>query len=322
MCLQVGCAVVFNYFALLIGLSSFLVLDYYRVKTRMVDVFCFIPGSICYHIWGDKETAEISNKDGKLKEVDAKEESKFSGIMHRFKRYKSPLTALVVDFYSPFLQNYIVKAFVVTIFSIWLGFCVWGCTTVEDGLDVDDALPSGTVEHSFFSANDRHFAAYSFTVATKKINYTDREVQRNLLRMSDDVSRARYVARDEDTRTYWLYLMIRYFTVVEDFYSKEYCANLGTLSPNETQRVYGDFLFSLMAFHKAINQSWDIQELQAAVGSCNKNLVRSLIVKEGEDGHFIPSDIFYQLVPLWVSIGYNDVSLRCFASLLLYAGYI
>ena len=306
-------AVVFNYLALLIGLSSYLVLDYYRVQAKMVDLICCIPESICCCYSEDKDTATL--QDTKLaKKTKEDEASIFSNLMTHFKQYKSPITALVVDFYSPFLQNYIVKVVIIGISIIWFGFTVWGCTLVEDGLDLDDALPSGTVEHSFASANVRHFAAYSFTIVTKDIDYTDPKIQAALLQMDQEISRVRYVEVNEDLATYWLELVIAYYVSIDDFYKTRYCARLKQiqlLPPNEQQAAfqdvgarYGDFIFVYSYVHAYIDRLNlnNRSRLQDWISNCDQQLPPLFEFDNETSVTYIPSDKFYQTIAVWVSL--------------------
>ena len=303
--LQVGCAVIFNYFALLIGLSSFIVLDYYRVTAKMVDLICFIPGCICCCLVKDSGTAELQNKDTKPKKVETEEGSMFVQLLDRFKQYNSPLTALVVDFYSPFLQNYIVKAVIIVIFSIWFGFTVWGCTTVEDGLDLDDVLPEGTVEHSFASANIEHFAAYSFTVVTKDINYSNREVQRSLLQMGEHVGRARYVTLAGELTSNWLELMTDYYSGLQEFYMTEYCFKFPADPALQVQHriLYTDLVSVITVAHLVTDTSQNSTVLGIRAASCGQvggGPLPSLVEQEGNDTYIAPEN-FYPYVALWVS---------------------
>lgn len=281
----------------------------------MVDLFSCIPGSVCCCLLGDRKTAEMHNKNTKAKVVEAEGESIFSSFMHRFKQYKSPLTALVADFYSPFLQNYIVKVVVIVVFSILFGVCVWGCTKVEDGLNIEDVVPEGTVEHSFASANVRHFAAYPFTIVTKDIDYSDRQVQKALLQMSKEVKSARYVLEAGRLTALWLELMIDFFDGIERFYRNAFC-----MAPRSMQ--FEDFVQVFFGIHKYLNVSIDNTELMRLIGqSCitNNNItLRPLVEKEGNDT-YIPSDRFYQYVPLWVSV-YEGIV--CFLNVLFYRPHL
>ena len=263
----------------------------------MVDLICCIPGSICCCLVKDGETAD----DAKIKEVNTEEESIFFRIVNHFKQYSSPLTALVVDFYSPFLQNYIVKAVIIVIFSIWFGFTVWGCTTVEDGLNIDDILPEGTVEHSFASTTADHFAAYGFTVVTKDINYSDREVQRSLLQMSEEVGRARYVTLGGGLTANWLQLMIDYYRNLQDFYDTDYCPQTpDILSDRMSLALYRDVLSIMGAVHLAANPLQNATILAGLIAGCSPTLP-PLVEKDDTNFTYIESENFYPFVALWVS---------------------
>ena len=280
----------------------------------MVDLICCIPGSVCCCCNQVRDTAEIHKVDTKpSKQTEAEGESNvFSKLMTRFKQYNSPVTALVVDFYSPFLQNYIVKAFVVVICSIWFGFTVWGCTIVEDGLNLDDVLPGGTVEHSFASANVRHFAAYQFNVITKDIDYTDPKVQMALIQMSKEVGQARYVVLAGGLTAYWLELAIQYYAGIQHFYKEGYCAAFNTQLnqnfsiPQAIRRLepsFGDFRNLTILLHSVTGRS-NINNntvLAGLIFSCDPRLP-SLVEQDPEtNATYIPSEQFYQYIALWVS---------------------
>jgi len=282
----------------------------------MVDLACCIySGWLC-----SEKTTEMNKNDTKA-EVEG--ESKFSGFMHRFKQYKSPLTGLVVNFYSPFLQNYIVKIIVIVVFSILFGICVWGCTTVEDGLDIDDVIPEGTVEHSFASASIRHFAAYPFVIVTKDIEYQRREVQKALLQMSNEVRTARYIVQAGGLTSYWLDAMIKFFDRIQTFYDERFCPVViqaaAASSPPNTTIIRGalhqanilDFTKIFVRIQRYFGAPVnDMEGIGLLIENClmNKTLLRPLVEKEGDDIYF-PEDRFYQYIPLWVSV---HESIVCF----------
>ena len=288
----------------------------------MVDLLCCIPGSICCFCNTDRDTAEI-HKDTP-KKMEAEEELTFcSRIMNSFKQYKSPITAIVVDFYSPLLQNYIVKTVVIVIFSIWFGFTVWGCTRVEDGLNIDDVLPSGTVEHSFASANVRHFAAYSFTVNSRDINYTDPEIQRRLIQLSEEISTARFVVLAGGLTSYWLNLTINYYAGIESFYQGGYCRQLLQAPPDlqpqvaiQLRPVFEDFLQLFTLVHMIADRT-DVTDLDLnnLITSCSDTLPPLLERVPNQTVFYIPPDRFYRYVALWVSdihLKYHLCLMYCF----------
>ena len=275
----------------MIGLSSFLVIDYYRAKANFMDVLCIpLPGK--------------NDKPSKKEEAEAEaaeESSAFARLLSRFRQYSSPITTLVVDYYSPLLQNYVVKLVVVIIFTIWLGICAWGCTLVEDGLNVEDVIPEGTVEHDFASANARHFAVYSFQVATKDIDYADIEVQKNLLEMSERVSKARNVALAGGITAFWLRDMIQFYNNTQTFYKNYYCDQLHANLSNvlQLQALYLDLIQSLVLIHLGVGTLDDGEQLGGLIATCN-DITKQLVIRDG-DAAYIPPDRFYQYVVLWVS---------------------
>jgi len=290
--------VIFNYFALLLGLPSFILIDHYRVKAKLVDVFCCFPASICRYnqksavIQNYNDTTAIQTNEGEAADTNA---SNWSVFLNRFRRYKSPLTTLVVDYYSPFLQNYIVKLVIILACTIWLGFCIWGCTLVEDGLNTEDIVPAGTVEHDFLSANVEHFASYSFRVITKNIDYANRDVQRALIQLSEDTKVARYAADAGGFTSYWLKLMTDYFTGID----QTYCNGL-----TQAQRVttFVDMTEVLVGIYLSLNYIEDPATLTPKIVACNTTLTGlPRLVEYDQYGPFIPEDRFYWYIPIWVS---------------------
>ena len=290
---------IFNYFALLLGLPSFILIDHYRVKAKLVDFFCCFPASViklCYH---SSSTIAIQNNDD-TKAIETKEEvedtkpSNCSSALDRLRRYKSPLTALVVGYYSPFLQNYVVKFVIVVVFTIWFGFCVWGCTLVEDGLNVEDIVPAGTVEHDFTSANVEHFASYSFRVVTKNINYADRDVQRALIRLSEETKTARYTVDAGGFTAYWVTLMTNYFTRLD----QTYCNGLNLTL--RTSSTFADMTQLVVAIYLSLNYSMPVAQTAVLCNPTMTGLPR-LVEYDVNGSSFIPEDKFYQYIPIWVS---------------------
>ena len=312
---------IFNYFALLLGLPSFILIDHYRVKAKLVDFFCCIPAKLCCFYNDD----DSENSDTKAIKAEEEPDSKFSNFFDRFRRYKSPLTTLVVDYYSPFLQNYIVKLIIIVVFSIWFGICIWGCTKVEDGLNIDDVVPAGTLEHDFASTNVEHFASYSMRINTKNIDYANRDVQRALIELSERVKKARYVVDAGGFTAYWLTLMTQYFTRLD----QTYCRAL-TL----TQRVtsFSDMTAFLTGIYLSLNFTEDPRILGGKIAMCNSTLTGlPQLVEYDQEGSYIPEDRFYWYIPLWVSSALNlfaclfETYLLCYMSNLtakLFSNYV
>jgi len=286
--------VIFNYFALLLGLPSFILIDHYRVKAKLVDFFCCIPASIlcCYN----KKSTTIQDGNDTTAIQTNKADTKFSSFLNHFKRYKSPLTTLVVDYYSPFLQNYIVKLVIILVFTIWFGFCVWGCTLVEDGLSTEDIVEAGTVEHDFVNNFVAHYASYSFRVNTKNIDYANRDIQRALVNLSEETKVARYAVDAGGFTAYWLKLMTDYFTSLD----QTYCNRL-----TQMQRVttFADMTEAVVAIYLSLNYTADpLIVLTQKVVACNTTLTGlPRLVEYDELGSFIPEDKFYWYIPIWVS---------------------
>jgi len=297
--------VIFNYFALLLGLPSFILIDHYRVKAKLVDFFCCFPAKICC-LYNDEDLVAEKNGDTKAIKTDDSVDSKFSNFLDRFRRYKSPLTTLIVDYYSPFLQNYIVKFFVLVFCSIWFGLCVWGCFLVEDGLNLDDVIPAGTVEHDFASANVAHFASYSISINTKNIDYANPDVQRALIELSEEVFEARYIVEAEGFTAYWLKLMTDYFTSLD----QTYCNRLTQMQRSTT---FADMTQIVVAIYLSLNYTADPMVLTQKVVACNTTLTGlPRLVEYDELGSFIPRNKFYWYIPIWVSLfAFNNAPIQC-----------
>lgn len=319
--LQVGIAIVFNYFALLFGLPSYLVLDTLRVRAKLLDFFCCIPTRCLtssrtefssletLNDIDEKTDLSCSTLDGSVRSKPRQIEmasrssppkgsvvgsrlahgSSTNSIseeipkqfLEKYADEKSFLTRLVTDYYSPCLQNYIIKGVIITLFIFIFGLSIYGASTVEDGLNLVDVLPKDTPEYGFVNSTLTYFAFYDIYINTKEMDYAGR--QKELLETYHAVYNYPKVVKDGSTQ-FWLEAMIKYYVDIKE----EYCA-----APDGSP-LKGTLLAALI---KAFNSTKNTTEIGIELENCTFSFV------EEKDGvTVLPEDQFYRLVTLWVAL--------------------
>lgn len=202
-------------------------------------------------------------------------------FLEKYGHEKSFLTRLVVDYYSPCLQNYIIKGVIITLFICIFALSIYGANTVEDGLNLVDVLPSDTPEYGFVNSTLTYFAFYDIYINTKEMDYAHR--QKELLETYQAVYSNPKVVKDGSTQ-FWLQAMINYFVDIKE----EYCA-----APEEASTLKRVLLAALI---KAFNTNKSSSEVINELDNCTFSFV------EDRDGiTILPEDQFYKFVTLWVS---------------------
>ena len=200
-------AIAINYIGLVIGMPCYLIVDYYRSHGKMMDVLCCIP--VCWN----------KNEDATFEEVDERKEepgnsgfmtSVFSWLSKANKEYNSVLTWLIVKYYSPFLQNYVVKAVAIVAFFTILGIGIWGCTKVQYDRHLTD-ISSDETFLEYAEIDDEYFQTFGFLIATKEINHP--RLQPRLLEMERRIVNSNNVIAPTSSNRLWLRVMIEYFKV-------------------------------------------------------------------------------------------------------------
>lgn len=193
----------------------------------------------------------------------------------------SCLTYLVIKYYSPCLQNHVIKGVIIALFVCIFGLGIYGATTVEDGLNLVDVLPKGTPEYGFVNSTLSYFAFYDIYVSTKEMDYAHR--QKELIEMYRAVHKQPKVVKDGSTQ-FWLEAMIKYFIDIKE----EYCA-----APDEVSALQETLLAALI---KTFNTSKTFLDVRNDLDSCTFSFVETK-----DNISVILENQFYRLVTLWVS---------------------
>ena len=202
-------------------------------------------------------------------------------FLEKYADEKSFLTRLVTDYYSPCLQNYIIKGVIIVLFICIFCLSIYGATAVEDGLNLVDILPQDTPEYGFVNSTLTYFAFYDIYINTKEMDYAHR--QKELIETYQAVYKHRKVVKDGSAQ-FWLEAMIKYFVDIRE----EHCA-----APSETPALKETLLAALI---KTFNTSKTDKDIRSDLDNCTFSFV------EDRDGiNLIPEDQFYRLLTLWVS---------------------
>lgn len=278
-------------------MPCYLIIDHYRSHGKLMDVLCCIP------MWWKKDEDEINKEvDETNKGIEAKKEepdksgfmtSVYLRISQANKKYNSILTWFVVKYYSPFLQNYIVKAVVIAGFCIILGIGIWGCTKVKFDAHLVDYSEDGSVFLNYAAINDDFFETYAFAIVTKEINYP--ELQPQLLEMDRRIRGVTNVLAPTITNRFWLKVMINYFQTLHNGVCFTTDLNVQGLVIAIISAIDPTY------FKNECVSNTSLPLLYSQDCLCSYNLVT---VEEFRGNQFtvIPRDKFYYYLTLWVSL--------------------
>ena len=244
---------VFNYFVILFGFTSYVVIDTFRIKYNLMDILCFIPirrkskkqdttaeGAREISTVPGRDTPEENDtkEDGNppadmadIQPADPTEEirtphnepklskesirNKLSRAFHFFSGH-SIITKLVVNYYSPLLQNFFAKLVILAIFCcVLVPLSITGCLQVKDGLNLLEIVPQNTKEYGFVEASLNYFTFFDIYVVTKKIDYPNKQFE--LLQMQEELENLRHVVKHSEVTgsPFWLKDMISYYETFE-----------------------------------------------------------------------------------------------------------
>jgi len=283
--LQVSIAIIFNYTGLVIAMPCFLIIDYYRSHGKLMDVLCCIP--VCWHKEEEeKKEDQESGQPGFIK-------STTSWISQTNKKYNSLLTYFIVKYYSPFLQNYIVKVVAIAGFFMILGIGIWGCTRVKFDTHLTDYSDDERFLE-FAEIEDQYFVTWIFRIVTKEINYP--ALQPQILEMDRRIRDINNVVAPTSGNRLWLRVMIEYFQIINDTVCDPVLNNIA-IETLATLIISG--INSTYAVNEPSCNPYDYPYSKECL--CNYNL---LTVEEfrGEEFTVIPRDRFYHYLTVWVSI--------------------
>jgi len=285
---QVTIAIALNYIGLVIGMPCYLIIDYYRSKGKLMDVLCCFP--VCRQEDDtDKEVEKKTEESAKPGFV-ANASSWFSQAS---KEYNSILTLFVVKYYSPFLQNYIVKAVTLIGFFIILGIGIWGFTKVQFDRHLTDISADETFLE-YAEINDEYFETFAFLVATKEINYP--ELQPQLLEMERRIVNIHNVIAPTSGNRLWLRVMIEYFENLHN----TICNNNNQSNPIVQRMVTGIISVINRPFFQNEPSCVSTAPQYSQECLCNYNLVTDEKFR-GKNFMVIPHDVFYTYLTIWVS---------------------
>ena len=268
-------------------MPCYLIIDYYRSHGKLMDVLCCIP------VWWHKD------EDGANKEVDEKkEESGKSGFMNVVnswmsqanEEYNSVLTWFVVQYYSPVLQNYVIKVIVLIVYCIIIGICCWGVTKIKLTPEGSDFGKDGSPIIEYAEINQEYVRTLAFVIVTKEINYPN--LQPNLLRMDESIRNLSNVLTPTASNQFWLRVMIKYFNNLQ----------LGVCFTNNTviPHLVTLFISAVDPVHFATEPSCASFPFNRAC-LCSYQLLTTAEYR-GRSWQIIPPDKFYYYLTFWVSL--------------------
>ena len=248
-----------------------------------MDVLCCFP--VCQQEDDtDKEVQEKKEEPDKTGFM----ASASSWLSEATEEYNSILTWFVVKYYSPFLQNYIVKIVALAGFFLILGIGIWGFTKVQfDRHETDLSADETFLEYA--EIDEEYFRTFSFLIATRQINYPG--LQPQLLELERRVLNVDDVIAPTSGNRLWLRVMIEYFQTMNAIVCRnEASSSVRNIITGIISVLNRDFLRTEPSCVSNVTQEC----------LCNYNF---FTVEEfrGRDFMVIPHDQFYLYLTIWVS---------------------
>ena len=249
-----------------------------------MDVLCCFP--VC-----QREDDTDKKVEGK------KEESDKPGFMtsasawfsEASNEYNSILTWFVVKYYSPFLQNYIVKIVTIAGFFFVLGIGIWGFTLVQFDRHATDVSADETYLE-YAEIDDEFFRTFAFLVATREINYPG--LQPQLLELERRILDIGNIIAPTNGNRLWLRVMIEYFQDLND----DVCSNQ-TISNSTLDMVTGIVAVLNQNFSQTCASNTTSDQQRECLCKYNFFTVEEF---RGRNFTVIPPDQFYLYLTIWV----------------------
>ncbi|XP_029929839.1 patched domain-containing protein 3-like [Myripristis murdjan] len=236
-CLYGGLSVVFCYLYNITFLGALMALNGQREEKNRHWFTCSV---IPYDLPSDKSKCFTFWCDGGSYDPKTNME-KMHPMNHFFKK-----------FYGPFLTQKWIKLCVLVIYAGYLAVSIYGCYTLEEGLDISNLALDGSYIIDYYDDQSLHFSEYSLSVmvAVKQpLHYWSEDDQKNLSSCIDNFENLNYV---NNTFAWFL-----------SFQQYANAASLNINSQQAFQRHLPEFLDRSPMFRQDINFTSD-NEIQAS----------------------------------------------------------
>ncbi|CAJ1071676.1 patched domain-containing protein 3 [Xyrichtys novacula] len=186
------------------------------------------------------------------------------------------------QFYSPFLTHKTIKACVFAIYAIYLAVSIYGCFTLEEGLDIRNLALDDSYIIDYYNNQRQHFAEYSCTVMVavqQPFQYWDENELKHLRSCISNFESLNFV-----NSTFAWFLSFEQYTNV---------TNLNISTPEAFQTHLSYFLELNPMFKQDINLTAD-DETQASrffIQTLNKTPMTDLMTKLRKTAEACPVEL-------------------------------
>ena len=126
------------------------------------------------------------------------------------------LTEFLRDKLAPFIMKTPVKIIIFFLYCIYLGFSIWGCVTLSEGLQLKNLAPDDSYLADFYSSYNDHFlsqyGARVMLAITESLDYSDQSVRENMLEEIQKFTNSSVFYSDESYSESWLAAFNSYLT--------------------------------------------------------------------------------------------------------------
>lgn len=198
------------------------------------------------------------------------------------------LEYFATTYYGPFLRENPVKVAVLILFAGLLAVGIYGSFQVEDGLELTEVVPQGSVAHQFVEAQFKYFSFYPMSLITQEgFDYANR--QKTLYSYHEAFKEIPNIIRipdSEEIPKFWMMYFRDWLRDIQTAFNQEWANKTITYSgwkENATDN-------GVIAF-KLLSQTGNGDEI-------DRSKVRNYTLVS-DDGVIRP-EIFYKALTLWV----------------------
>ncbi|XP_064202661.1 patched domain-containing protein 3 [Anguilla rostrata] len=116
-----------------------------------------------------------------------------------------PINDFIKKYYGPFLTKNYTKCFVVFLYALYLCVSVYGCSNVQEGIELKNLASDDSYVVEYYTHEDEYFSVYGpnvMVVVEKTVPYWEESVRSNLKKCLKDFQMLTYV--DQELFTSWL----------------------------------------------------------------------------------------------------------------------
>ncbi|KAM9673352.1 patched domain-containing protein 3 [Trichechus inunguis] len=201
--------------------TSFRSVQYFCIYTGTTLLFCYFYNITCFGAFlaldGKREVVCLhwlkkpETPDQKCSSLKRSCCFPFGSLPDEHGSATHPMNLFFRDYFGPFLTSTESKCFVVLLYILYIISSIYGCSQVQEGLDVRNLASDDSYVTPYFDVDEKFFSEYGpmvMVVVTKNVDYWNKDVRQKLEQCMTDFEDNRYV--DKNLTEFWLRTYVQY----------------------------------------------------------------------------------------------------------------